>query len=636
MINVPSCSTIPDASALEAINGLAVQAHALTIAKLKGFGNRLTDSHKEALHRLAHELSLLTFGAKRGRYAYPLPTGMGKTQSVVAFCTALVTQGFDDKSVVVSATKVEALAGIKRDLIANGVPEDRIGLIHSYRHDPTMDPKGLPEGFASLPATDENDERQIMLVTHNRIKGGKVDRFNWYRGAPRNLVIWDESLLVSRSRLISSKSMEKSLGHLRPDLPANSPAVQYFDAALEAITHEQERQKAGAKPKQLELPVVDDNLLHAIRCDIGTAEVQEALHLFLEMAQEPLRVIEDKNGQVVVTYEIVVPKELESMAILDASYPIRELEKMDPTIKQGVIFPDDLKRFDHVRLHHLKSSSGRGSVAQSFKQPKRIDRKMSMEVCDLISGLPEKEGVIIFTFKTRGGSSNRKASPDFQQLLADDLRDAGVDTTAKLAEGDRIVMLTWGQETSLSEYSYCKHVVFAGVLHRDYLQIASEMIGQMDDLCGMVSPSMIRQVLTSEIAHGLYQAVSRGCCRIVDGYQALPMDIWLIHSNDYIRPSLEQMMPGVQWLQWKPKHLINRHKLQAAIRAIEAHLQALPITVDTTSTQALRKLLDLKISRNYFREALEMVVGSLEGWELVDRSVKRQEPDYAEIFKEAA
>lgn len=636
MDNTTPLPTIPVNPMTEAIDRLSARAHSLTVSKLESYGNRLSGSHVSSLSFLQRELSRLTFGIKRGRYAYPLPTGMGKTQSVVGFCTALVQEGFDDRSVVVSATKVEALAGIKRDLIANGVPEERIGLIHSYRHDPMLSLPELPEGFASLPATDENDERQIMLVTHNRIKGGKLDRFNWYRREPRNLVIWDESLLVSRSRLVSSKSLEKSLGHLRPDLPAHSPAVEFFDAALASIAHELERQQAGGEPHRLALPGINDNLLHAIRCDVGTAEVQEALRLFLDMVQEPLRVIEDKNGQAVVAYDIVVPKELESMAILDASYPIRELEKMDKTIQQGCAFPPDLKRFDHVRLHHLKSPSGRGSVTNSFMQPKRVDRKISMEVGDLIAELPQNEGVIIFTFKTRGTGSSRRASPDFQRLLRDDLRDAGVEVDAKLPEGNRIVMLTWGQETSLSEYSYCKHVVFAGVLHRDHLQIASEMIGQMDDLCGSVSPSKVKEVVTSEIAHGLYQAISRGCCRIVDGNQALPMDVWLIHGNEHIRPSLEQMMPGVQWLEWKPKHLINRHKLQAAAKAIEMHLEELPVTVDAISTQTLRKVLNLEVSRNYFRDALEMAVASVGGWELVDRSIQRLEPDYAEIFKEAA
>lgn len=636
MNNAMSLSPIPVDPILEAIDRLSARAHALTVSKLKSYGNCLSAYHVSSLGFLQEELSRLTFGLKRGRYAYPLPTGMGKTQSVVGFCTALVQEGFDDRSVVVSATKVEALAGIKRDLIANGVPEERIGLIHSYRHDPSHPRGALPEGYASEPATDENEERQIMLVTHNRIKGGKLDRFNWYKGKPRDLVIWDESLLVSRSRLLFSRSVKKSLGHLEPDLVADSPARGFFAASLETIEQELKRQRAGGEPQRLDLPAIDDNLLHAIRCEVGEAEVQEALRLFLDMAQEPLRVIEDQQGHAVVTYDIVVPKELESIAILDASYPIRELEKMDISIQQGCFFPDDLKRFDRVRLHHLKSPSGRGTVTNSFRHAHRVDRRVSMEVCELIAGLPKDEGVIVFTFKTRGTGGTHKASPDFRKILRDDLKDAGVDTTARLPQGDRLVFLTWGQETSLSEYSYCRHVVFAGVLHRDYLQIASQILGQRDDLCGLVPRATVMQVINSEIAHGLYQAISRGCCRIVDGNQALPMDVWLIHGNDLIRPSLEQMMPGVQWLEWKPTHLVNRHKLHTAAKAIETYLEALPCTVDSVSTQALRKALKLDISRNYFTRALWIAVGNQGDWEVADRGIERREPDYSEMFKDAA
>lgn len=196
--------------------------------------------------------------------------------------------------------------------------------------------------------------------------------------------------------------------------------------------------------------------------------------------------------------------------------------------------------------------------------------------------------------------------------------------------------MTWGQETSLSEYSYCQHVIFAGVLHRDQLEIASAVLGQRDELYGLLPASTIKEVINSEIAHGLYQAISRGCCRMVDGNQALSMDVWLIHGNDDIRPMLEQMMPGLQWLSWKPKHLDNRHKLLAASTAIEGYLDQLPMTVTTMANQTLRKAVGTVVSRNYFRESLKMAVANLEDWALVGRRIDRLEPDYVAEFWEAA
>lgn len=615
---------------------LSATAALIAVKNLESFGNQLSDQHKAALRQLAEEFTSLATKTKIGRYAYPLPTGMGKTQSIVAFCAALSQLQLADIGVVISATKVEALGSLKRDLIANGVPEERIGLIHSYRHDPAMPRESLWEGYASEPSTDSNDDRQFMLVTHNRIKGGHLDRFNLYKGQPRHLVIWDESLLISKARLLPSQALKKALGHLRPDLGNDSLALSYFDFTFEAIEQELTRQRAGAKPQRLSLPVIDSNQLYAIQCEVGRSEVQEVLQMFLEMTTEPLRVIEDNQGQAVVAYDIVVPRELESMAILDASYPIRELEKMDKTIQLGCHFPVDLKRFDQVRLHHLKSPSGRDSVTKSFRQTQRADRKISMEVCQLIAGLPVNEGIIVFTFKTRPTGGRGKEATDFKNILKADLQNVGVDVDVKLPQGHRIVFLTWGQETSLSEYSYCKHVVFAGVLHRNPLQIASEMIGQMDDLYGDVAKSTIAEVIHSEVAHGLYQAVSRGCCRIVRDDQALSMDIWLIHGNDHIRPMLETTMPGLNWLTWKPTYLSTKLKLEAVIKAIEIYLQALPYSVNVVTNQTLRRALNIDVSRNYFREALEIAVANLGTWELVGRRIERRAFGFAEIFGKAA
>ena len=71
------------------------------------------------------------------RWAFGLPTGMGKSRAIISFCRALAALKLNHVSVAVSAAKVEALCQMKRDMIAAGIPSDRIGLIHSKLHDPT-------------------------------------------------------------------------------------------------------------------------------------------------------------------------------------------------------------------------------------------------------------------------------------------------------------------------------------------------------------------------------------------------------------------------------------------------------------------------------------------------------------------
>jgi hypothetical protein len=105
-----------------------------------------------------------------GRYAFPLDTGCGKTQSVVAWCAAVHELRLP-YSVAIAASKVEALCDLQRDLISNGVDPAKIGLWHSYRHETDKVAaacQGNAPGFASEPATDEgaHDRKQFLLVTH--------------------------------------------------------------------------------------------------------------------------------------------------------------------------------------------------------------------------------------------------------------------------------------------------------------------------------------------------------------------------------------------------------------------------------------------------------------------------------------
>ncbi len=89
---------------------------------------------------------------------------------------------YDHISVAVCASKVEALCGLKRDLIKQWCHES-IGLLHSYKHDPKH--TGEP-GYASEPCTDDHDQKQILLVTHSRVRGkGGIDLYNTYRGKAR-------------------------------------------------------------------------------------------------------------------------------------------------------------------------------------------------------------------------------------------------------------------------------------------------------------------------------------------------------------------------------------------------------------------------------------------------------------------
>ena len=68
------------------------------------------------------------------RFAIPLGTGLGKTSSIVAWVAELYHQGYNHISVAICASQIEALCQLKRDLMAEELPDKEIGLWHTYDH----------------------------------------------------------------------------------------------------------------------------------------------------------------------------------------------------------------------------------------------------------------------------------------------------------------------------------------------------------------------------------------------------------------------------------------------------------------------------------------------------------------------
>lgn len=78
-------------------------------SNLERFGNVLSPAHETALFALC---GLFTKSAQHllpGRWAFGLPTGMGKTTAIIAWCATLAKLGLDHISVAVSASKIDAL-----------------------------------------------------------------------------------------------------------------------------------------------------------------------------------------------------------------------------------------------------------------------------------------------------------------------------------------------------------------------------------------------------------------------------------------------------------------------------------------------------------------------------------------------
>ena len=625
------------------INGVSAEeltdhAYEILVRSLEGFGNKLTTAHKQALREILSTYSSIAFGSSSGRYAVPLGTGMGKTQSIIAFVTALNDLGLD-VSLAVCASQVEALCDLKRALIRNGVPEEHIELWHSYPYDPAKAQEYMEgdrpdlKGFASLPATDIHQAKQILLVTHNRLRGkGSVNIYNTYMGKPRNLIIWDESLFVSDSTAVelwNLKSAASGLTYVPGD--DRKLLMECLTQWIDMLHQEEAAQQDGEEPKVVHLPRLTNSELDALRKAVPASFWNEEIKGFIDICQYPLRVYRGQQSSL-ITYEMVVDPCLTNMVILDASHSIRKLCNLNHDIKQlWGSKKQCLVSYEDVTIHQLVCPSGRTSVEKYTDELGKGDSGVQKEVVLVIKNAPRSEAILIFTFKRHpGGHDHIKAlRRSLQKNGIDPDEMITVEEEGRQVQKRRINFLTWGNECSLNRFSYCTTVILAGILHRNPHELASRVAGECKDLTVNVPWKEIQEIQTSEICHCIYQALSRGSCRVIRNGKAGTMDAWLIHGSLDIRETINDVMPHVHWVDWKPRLLVSKTKTKMLVSRIVQYLTKLSPGVSEVSTQQVKKDLGIEPpQKNTFTRAVKEAAETA-GWILVDRSLVRT----AALFK---
>lgn len=609
---------------MSAAEVLTEQAFAILMADLRGHGNNPGQLQQEALMELVGTMTAYAFGTTSGRRAFGLATGCGKTSALVAWITAAHRLGLDHISVAVAASKVKALCIIKKELTEHGVPEALIGIKHSL-------------GASATEPSTGNIDRRYQLVTHSRVRGGTDETlFTQHQGVDRAVMIYDESLFKSDTMAVSDLSIRKAAASFREevrDRPDCTGLVAYLDGAVLMVGAAlvQARELPEVQQVTLTLPELSPVQLEGFMAQLGSRAEYEPLRDLLRLAPHELRVIATQQQNGLIWYQLSIPHSLKNVMVLDASYPIRKLVQLDQSIICDSKYADkEIKRFDNVTVHQMLDHGGRHSVSESFSQQHATQRDISREVVAVVKEQATDIGILIFTFKNR--PSDRV---DILKVLKGDLLAAGIDLDARLPDGKtRLSFLGWGDETSLNEHSHCSTVIMAGVLHRSCIDLASAIVGQQDDLKAAVGNKLVAEMVASEIAHSVYQGLSRGACRRSDNGQARAMDLYLIHKPIDFRDSLRPVMPGYQWTLWEPKFskgTRSNEVARMALRIADTLERLLPGTWSVSTRKLKEALGPIKAHRNTFTDALRFFADSSTMWNWEGRSLVRAGAEFYEM-----
>jgi len=576
-------------------------SHGILVSDLERNGNILSDLHKQSLLALVSEMTGYAEGKVSGRRAFSLGTGCGKTSAIIAWIVALYRLGLESIAVSVSASKVEALCDLKKALLSHGVPEHLIGIKHSYT-----------EGV-SMPSTG-NEDRRYQLVTHARVRGGNDDQlFVAHDGHKRALMVYDESLFRSEAQKVSERSVRMELAALReyvrgrPQESEFAGLISYFEEAIATVSKHIAQQKLCPEvPVLLSLPASEYVERMGYSALLGKDQRWVSLRSLLELVGYPLRTMLTKQDGGLVCYRITVPPQLGDILILDASYPIRELVLLDKTIVDATpAYVRNVKTFNKVSIRCMNLASGRESMSNNFSNPYLEQRTVSRELIEVIKAVPDEKSVLIFTFKPRAGEV------DIPETICRDLSGAGIDIRAKTPEGrSRINVLTWGDETSLNHYAHCEVVLLVGLLHLPCLDIASRIIAQQDDLAAPASNAVVTQMIRSEIAHSVYQAISRGSCRVVENGEAKGMEVYLFHKGHALQETLESIMPGVNWNVWVPGYATSESHSSVDLHALQIKeiLDQQPEERMKIPTKEIRSALGLEQGKDSVRKMLDRAI----------------------------
>lgn len=615
---------------------------------ITGYGNTLSHEHYQALLEVSNLYSQILFGETTGRSVVSMDCGLGKTLSVVALAAAITKLGYRTKSIMICQSRISELCLMNDALIKAGVAPESIGLVHSYQYDPKLpvvDGEPLNEygeikkGYAARVsnAKEDSSQFQFLLVSHSKVKGKReIVKHTQYKGQARSLTIWDESFISTEATCVGLRDLKTAIvefeGSMQYELQEVAPFITWLKQSHDLLANEEKSQKAGDQAQVIYLPSLTDTQTQIYegyaqyKPRDKRAEWRLMLREMVAMAADPVRV-SLAGGEAVLQFSDAVSKQLTNLVVLDASYKIRELVRIDTTLQEPPFFvhKHNLKSYEDCTLHRLDYFGSRVAA----ETPARAT-KVAKEIAVVIQGLPLDEAVCLFTFKWNDKRKKEHSSIVKAAMLELEI---DLDATVTLKDGTtkpRFIFKTWGQETGSNNASYCSHIFMVGVLRQQENQFLAQLVGQSHDLLKAMSQATLNDAMVSEFSHLIYQASLRSRARIVSNGKALSANFYLVLDEPRVESYLLEIMRGLtikEWIPSDPSLVKPKVTNEAAQRVTEAFLELTFSDLQEISVRDFKSRYELtEVPNQTFSRARDQALLSSTGWQLEGRSFKRLFP----------
>lgn len=515
-----------------------------TLADLRAYFPRVNHRPSEAMWAALGESLGVMEAMANGKaveqvYLSSLAPGVGKTQSVVHFLANLTTSPDHPEvgAIVCLSRKAEIEAAVValRKRYSNGI-EDLIG---------------LPFGIGVLTADDESNAlgdvcdpqaAKVLFTTQQMIDS----RCRWeqfpdiaafhFKGKPRQVRIWDESLLPGVAITVDQFDIVRAAGLLRGDRYLYRASNTLLDFVMTLRADKKEGVVAFPDLDGLGLSVNEALALAPSPLDQNRiTDIWRLSGNLVGVRREAM--LDGDHIHTCLDYLTTLQKSLTPLLVMDASGACRATyehwsDTHAATLHHLPLALKAPKDYSNLTINCWETSGGK-------KAFKTRGPELLRAVSDVILSRPNEDFLVIH---------HKKVSIkgiDCEEVVRRETK----------GHTGTISFLPWGMHHGTNQFANVPNVILAGVLH--YPVATTEALARLatnkHPIAGPVEPAIMTAIRDGEHAHNVLQALCRGAVRLCEGDQCPITNAWVIASTKSgIRRKLPKIFNRCRVARWSP------------------------------------------------------------------------------------
>lgn len=507
------------------------------------YGHKPSKEMVQALKEIIETLTSMALGKADNKYFLSsIDPGVGKSTAIIQWLKVFLESTYCALEEVGVLIGLEQYDEIQRFIDECKLASDQYAVFVTEGH-PLND-----LGYGKYRA----NRAKVLFTTKAQIRiksAGKqfkdVKQF-YYKGKPRQVRIWDESLLVGKALTINRTAIGSLLETV--ERWESSTGNKKILDILERLLIDLKECKDG---EVFQFPDLQLSLNEALRIfENSTLDRKDNAETLWLMSGKAVTV-RTPNGFTLVDCTEDLPEDFAPCLITDASGRVRETYRLQEAERKNLVrLKTAYKDYSNLKIHVWRHPGGKSSYrGDSFGE-------IAKEVTKVVDSKPEEEFLVIgFKPVDRYGRDNIEVA--IKKRMA--------------TNPERVKFTHWGKHTATNQFANIPNVILAGTLFyrtADYEAIGRASAGRTTAK-GIFSSNEITRVKHGESCHHILQASCRGAIRKCIGDTCPKSDLWLIASPiTGVEALLPDIFPGCQIQLWMTSQNALQGKAKEAFEYI--------------------------------------------------------------------